>query len=195
MNGGSKSPFIRQVLKDLFLFQRRLNFGIIMKWVGTKDNPADEGTRYSEFDDLCLASHLWDEVEAWYGPHTIDHMASHLTCKVKSGVFFSRFAVPGTAGVNVFCQDLVRNHKENSYCFPPPVMVGAYIEYAMSQKIACTTLIVIREKYELWWPICIKKASSIRILARKGDSSALVSASGKSFPLKGTMFAIRLHFA
>eukprot|EP00732_Lithocolla_globosa_P004862 Lithocolla_globosa_v1_NODE_4677_length_1388_cov_1435.306827.p1 type:complete len:383 gc:universal NODE_4677_length_1388_cov_1435.306827:224-1372(+) len=192
-NGGSKSPFIRKILKDLFHLQKRLNFGIIMKWVGTKDNPADEGTRYPEFEDLSLATHLWNKVELWHGPHTIDHMASHLTCKVKSGIFFSRFAVPGTAGVNVFCQKLCKNEKENAYCFPPPMMVGAYIEHAMSQKIT-VTLIVIREKYELWWPICMIKASSISRLARRDDESALISASGKTYPLKGDMFAIRLRF-
>eukprot|EP00732_Lithocolla_globosa_P001256 Lithocolla_globosa_v1_NODE_591_length_3661_cov_41.346644.p4 type:complete len:130 gc:universal NODE_591_length_3661_cov_41.346644:3243-3632(+) len=124
-----------------------------------------------------------------FGTHTIDHMASNHNCKAKSGRFFSRFFVQGTMEVNVFTQRL-KNKAENAYCFPPFSMVGAYLEFSIAQEVT-VSVVVMRKTYEHWWPICTKKATFIHKIADKGDTEALVSNSGKLYPLKGPLFVIR----
>eukprot|EP00732_Lithocolla_globosa_P006598 Lithocolla_globosa_v1_NODE_7763_length_903_cov_8.913915.p1 type:complete len:242 gc:universal NODE_7763_length_903_cov_8.913915:146-871(+) len=52
LRGGSKSPFIRNILKKIFHLQRRLNFEISIKYINTTENPADLGTRYSELGNF-----------------------------------------------------------------------------------------------------------------------------------------------
>eukprot|EP00732_Lithocolla_globosa_P004815 Lithocolla_globosa_v1_NODE_4615_length_1399_cov_592.279762.p1 type:complete len:214 gc:universal NODE_4615_length_1399_cov_592.279762:715-1356(+) len=193
--GGGKSDIIRKVLKLIFHLQRKLNFSLEVRYIQTNENPADEGTRISEVEDLALANGIWEFLETSFGPHSVDHMASHRNVKVRSQRFFSRFLVKGSEGVNVFCQNLKYDRsgrRENAYCFPPQPMTGSYIEYALEQK-ATVTVVVIKERAESWWPSCLKHTSKIVRLAHRGDVFACVSASGKQYPLKGDMFAVRFE--
>ena len=62
---------------------------------------------------------------------------------------------PGSAGVNVFAQDLTTfgSLMQCPYIFPPPILVGPVLRYLQSMKQACTIAVLDSYPRKYWWPL------------------------------------------
>jgi len=70
-----------------------------------------------------LDARVFDPLESWYGPHTVDLFATAGNAKVTK--FSSMLGGDGAAGANARLQDW---DGENAYCAPPWALVAKALE-------------------------------------------------------------------
>lgn len=77
-----------------------------VKWILSKENPADYLTRVWDPGDWRLDDWVFEELEAKWGPVSIDQFASHLNAKKRH--FNSYYFCPNSEAVDCFTQDWQR---------------------------------------------------------------------------------------
>ena len=124
----ASSQDLVEVLRELFLFCVDLNVDLRLHWVPSASNPADAPSRVLSHGDCALAPALRLKVWNWGGPFHFDLMALPSNVFQIPGhsplPFFSPFPVAGSAGVDLFSQQLPQGRL---WCFPPHVMIRAVI--------------------------------------------------------------------
>ena len=131
------------MLLRLFELQVEQGFWLLLKWVPSQANQAaDAITRPPMHEILRLRPEALQQLERWFGPFTVDLMASSEnaqhgrdphTGKRRRLPFFSRYNCEGFDGVDVFQQDVAPTPGQGTpafgCCFPPPVMVGHIVHH------------------------------------------------------------------
>ncbi|KXJ18019.1 Protein LIGHT-DEPENDENT SHORT HYPOCOTYLS 6 [Exaiptasia diaphana] len=105
-NDGGKSSAVNTVIKEILRHSRDNKF--------SKENPAEQPSRRYSDADCTLSPQAWARVERYFGSHSFDLVSLDSNCRTDSNgsplPHFTPWATPGTAGINVFAQELPRNH-------------------------------------------------------------------------------------
>jgi len=108
---------------------------------------ADRLSRERDSTDWTLSCAGFTQLEAKYGPHTLDLFATDLT--TRCGRFFSRVATPNSSGVNALVHDWTT---DNCWANPPFNLVGPFVHRIIQTK-ACVTLVArLWEAQPCWAP-------------------------------------------
>ena len=128
MGRGGRSRELTEVARHIFQLVTQRNILLELSYVSSKSNPADSFSRSLSKSDSMLSKHCWEMVEAEFGGlsgHNLDLMAldSNAQCDRQGSPLphFTPYPTPGSAGVNVFNQDLTNcdGVTVNPYVFSP----------------------------------------------------------------------------
>ena len=129
MGRGGRSRELTKVAQHIFQLVTQRNILWELSYVPSKSNPADSFSRSLSKSDSMLSEPCWDMIEAEFGGlsgHNLDLMAldSNAQCDRQGSPLphFTPYPTPGSAGVNVFNQDLTGcdGVTVNPYASPPP---------------------------------------------------------------------------
>ena len=141
-NQVSRTPALSQVLQSIFQLSLRLNVAVKVCFVSSALNPADLPSRALSDTDCKLSPLAWKLVQQSYGPHTLGllALASNVQCDQHGNPlrFCAPFPKPGCSGVNVFTQTI--SASENSYAFPPFVLMGPLLKFL--SPVPCSLTII-----------------------------------------------------
>ena len=94
---------------------------------------------------------------------------------------FTPYPIPGSAGVDVFSQDLQNcdGLEINAYCFPPFALIHALLCFL--QKAIMTVVVPGQFPRPSWWPTIVAMSSRGVILAKKGAWEGLLTSTKHGF--------------
>lgn len=114
-NRTTRSPELMHLLRKLWRLLDTAGIQLEVRYIPTDENTfADYLSRGSPLDDLVLRRGAWAELEARWGPHTVDRYATAENAQLC--VFNSLLPEAGSSGAAALAQDW---HGANSYAFPP----------------------------------------------------------------------------
>jgi hypothetical protein len=142
MNGGGRSVEMTEVAKLIFHLQREDNFDNVYHWIASELNSVADAISREE-SPLRLRPLLFAQLDEQFGCFTLDLLSSAANRQTgydgREIPFFSRYACPGSAGVNIFAQEI--DGGSITYANPPFVLIGPVLSYLRSQR--AFTLIII----------------------------------------------------
>lgn len=197
-NRGSKSADLMSVIQSILDLSLRLNIDLTVCHVPSKLNLADAPSRVLSDADCMLTDLAWHDLEARWGPHTVDLMS--LDSNVHHGPdglalrHFSPWATPNSAGVNLFAQTLQAD--DNAYVFPPLAMIGPALRFLLSSD--CQLTIVVPDLFprRFWWPLVTGRAFDELRLGSKAQLDVLLfptrAGTFEPRPLDWDLWAFRL---
>lgn len=162
--GRSSNPINHALLLHLFNLQVDHGFWLTLRWIPSTENQATDAiTRPSIHETVCLRSHAFRALELFFGPFTIDLMASsdnaRHTLNPAAGQstrlpFFSRYYCEPSAGVDVFQHDVATMPGQSTeavgFCFPPPDMVGPLVQHLAECR--AHAVVVLPAIHTYWSP-------------------------------------------
>ena len=195
---GSRNTAFNACLKQLFHVTVDLDLDLQLKYVNTKDNPADAPSRSLSKQDARLAGPFWRQVDDIFGPHSSDLMALDSNCMVsKDGILlrhFTPYQTPTSSGVNVFAQDI--KEEENPYVFPPLPMIPVLLSFLLENSVPkCTVILPSMPFRQPWWPMVLQFSRAHIQLASRGDTGVLWYPTKKGWSLddKGLPWDLTAH--
>ena len=101
---GSMKLEYHELAISIFSTCFRANIQLDLQWIPrTLNEQADYVSKLNDFDDWEVVPGIFEQIDAQFGPHTLDCFANSKNAKVSR--YFSRFWNPGTTGVDAFYQD------------------------------------------------------------------------------------------
>jgi hypothetical protein len=154
----SSSVALMRLLRKLFWLSDRHGITFIPRLVKSEANAADALSRFKQDGEWVLDARVFDLLESWYGPHTVDLFAMAGNAKVTK--FYSMLGGDGAAGANALLQDW---DGENAYCAPPWALVAKALKKALTSKMQCTIL-VPDSPTASWYSGLLTRAAAVRTL-------------------------------
>lgn len=102
-------------------------------------------------DDWKINPIVFQELDFWWGPHTVDRFADHLNTQLLR--FNSRYWCPGTEAVDTFTCNW---GSEMNWICPPPCLIPRVIRHAQKTG-AKGTIIAPLWKSAPFWPMLFPK--------------------------------------
>ena len=116
---GGRQPWQKQILRRLHTFCLENDIWIFnAEHIPTDQNPADSPSRRVDLDDWSIRREMFLELDADWGPHTIDRLAD--LRNAQTSLFNSRWRCPGTEAVDCFTEDW---KGDNNWAVPPFALI------------------------------------------------------------------------
>ncbi|MCP3668061.1 MAG: hypothetical protein GY696_37160 [Gammaproteobacteria bacterium] len=145
---GSMKPHLQPLALKIYALCLQNQIRLQPIWIPRDENVlADALSRISDFDDWGILPSLFLQICAKFGECSCDCFADHNNHKLQK--FYSRFFVPGTAGVDAFCQDWSQD-----FCWlvPPIPLIGKAVFHLLSCR-AAGILVVPKWPSAAFWPL------------------------------------------
>jgi hypothetical protein len=201
-NGESgRDSSLVKLIKDLFQLTYKSNADLRIQYIPSKQNPADKISRQLGKNDVMLAEEKWFIIQERFGPHSVDLMAlDSNSMKNGSGIplrHFTPYPTPGSAGLNVFAQDL--SQEKNPYVFPPIPMIAPLLKFLSGSVSVCTMIVPVLDPLPVWWPTLWNHVRSYITVGKKREKGVIWEPSKKGFVadnvgLPRELLAVRLIF-
>lgn len=187
----ARSHAFASALKKVFSTMIGLNLDLHLYFIPSEDNVADAPSRRLCMQDSKLCGDLWESLQRQFGGdrgHTVDLMAlpSNAQTDLEGRLlpFFSPFAVPRCAGVNIFAQAPQASTNQlfrNPYVFPPICLIPQVFLYLRSLRISFTMVVpdVVPRRY--WWPLLCSTCGDRFLLAPAGSVGSLMIPSKEGY--------------
>jgi hypothetical protein len=162
INGGGCNLQMTEVAKMAFELQLADNFEIQYHWIESAANSVAD-TISREESPLRLRPSIFMELDQLFGGFSYDLLSSAANAQLgfdgRSVPFFSRYACPGSAGVNVFSQDIPSDSV--TYANAPFILIGSLLHHLRAQR-SYTVMIIpqwdIGRTAQYWWPLVVRRA-------------------------------------
>lgn len=152
---GSMKLVYHKLAINIFSTCFRANIQLDMQWIPrTANEQADYISRFNDFDDWEVEPDTFKQLDAQFGPHTLDCFANYKNAKVSR--YFSRFWNPGTAGVDAFYQDW---SNDIAWIVPPIVIVPRVLWFMFRNKFK-GTLVTPYWPSATYWPLIFRQFAS-----------------------------------
>ena len=116
---GSPKPHLQSLAIDIFQLCLTKHIVLDTQWIPRSENErAHFLSRFVDKDDWSLNPVVFQDIDAKWGPHTVDRFSSYYNAQLPR--FNSKFASPGSCGVDAFAQDWSR---ENNWICPPVSLI------------------------------------------------------------------------
>ena len=178
----------------------RQNIALSLRWVPSALNPADQPSRAWSDTDVMVSQQMWERIQTNGESHKIDLMA--LDSNTQCSRHYTPFSTPCSSGINFFAQNpsrTLQGEEENSYLFPPTYLIGPALQHIRATGAKATLIVPNILPRPYWWPILRHSASEQHLLAKKGNTTALVWPSKthgfqkpKNVPLPWDLWAFRI---
>ena len=127
---GSMKLEYHELAISIFSTCFRANIQLDLQWIPrTLNEQADYVSKLNDFDDWEVVPGIFEQIDAQFGPHTLDCFANSTNAKVSR--YFSRFWNPGTTGVDAFYQDW---SNEIAWVVPPISIVPRVLWFMFENK-------------------------------------------------------------
>ena len=141
--GTSANFILTNVGKEIFWIQQAGDFHMLLSYVSSQENKADEFTRQHSSLETTINRKVFLTLWEKWGPFSWDLMASaanvQKTPQEERLLYFSRYYDPSTSGVDVFMQKVV--HLQQVYCFPPIPIIGKVLQFLYQNKLNCVIVL------------------------------------------------------
>ena len=145
---GSKQPHLHAIALKIFSLAVHSQVHLQPEWIPREQNEqADFLSRIIDVDDWMLNPVVFGQLDAIWGPHTVDRFACYENTQLPR--FNSRCWNPGTEAVDTFT---VNWSGENNWWCPPIPLVPRAIRHAQA-CLAAGTLVVPCWPSAPFWPI------------------------------------------
>ena len=145
---GSRRPQLQEVAMKIFSLTIHCQIRLEPEWVPREQNEqADYLSRIIDLNDWLLNPEIFAQLDAQWGPHTIDRFASYENSQLPR--FNSCCWNPGSEAVDAFTTDW---SGENNWWCPPIALIPRVIRHAQTCS-ACGTLIVPCWLSAPFWPL------------------------------------------
>lgn len=142
----SRSPSLMSELRDLHNMCRAWGISIRAEHLRSAVNAyADRLSRRTDSTDWSLPAETFREIDALFGPHTVDRFASHLN--TRCGRYYSADWSPGCEGVNAL------EHQwggDNNWVNPPFNLLPIVVD-KITREGCQATLVAPRWKAQPWY--------------------------------------------
>ena len=196
--GGSRKSSLTTICLRILQVALMHNLHVSISWVPRELNAeADALSKQQELDDFRISPEIFGHLDRHWGPHTIDLFATPASTQLPR--YCSRLYEPTATATNAFTLSW-RN--ENAYAFPPPHLIPATLQHA----ITCggpLTLVIPQWPSAYWWPLIAPEGQNWHshvveaIRLPKGSKCLLPGChsdfSGAGLP-NSTMWALRFSF-
>ncbi|GAQ91057.1 Reverse transcriptase [Klebsormidium nitens] len=169
INGGGRSLEMTDVAKLIFLLQRADNVDIVYHWIASEFNTVADAISREE-SPLRLRPALFQQLDRAHGGFLIDLLSSGANRQQgfdgRDIPFFSRYACPGSTGVNVFAQPIPTTGV--TFANPPFILIGPLLGYLRSQRSLTVTVVPQYDQGRVgqyWWPLILEAALSWTLLS------------------------------
>lgn len=144
--GSSRSPALIAEMRDLHELCSDMGVEFRVEHVSSVLNDwADRLSRENDSTDWTLQTDAFQELDARFGPHTIDLFASAVNARTPR--FYARWLCPDALGVNALYYDWTG---DNAWANPPFHLMGAVV-HKIIQSGASRTLVAPEWRAQPWW--------------------------------------------
>ena len=198
IKSGSRKPDLQHIALNIHDVCKKEGINIQPEWIKRMDNvKADALSRTKDSDDWQIHVKIFNQLDAVWGPHTIDRFATNLTRHCTR--FNSRFWCPGTEGV-----DAVSNNwsGECNWIVPPPRLILRALKKMQKEK-AKGTMIIPQWRSSPFWSELVSEYGNFRDFVKCSEilpQQDVITQSFSNFrifsenPLKFTLIALRILF-
>jgi len=152
-NAGGRDELRNRVARRIWGRAVELDCLLSVEWLaGALNSVADQESRVEVRDDWSVRKEVFQELDAKWGPHSIDRLADDLNNQV--ALFNSRRYCPGTAGVDAFSQDWSGH---NNWVVPSFALVGRALQH-LAESGARATVVLPAWEAQHWWPLLLSLA-------------------------------------
>jgi len=152
-NAGGKDELRNRVARRIWARAVELDCLLSADWLaGALNTVADRESRLEVWDDWSVKKQVFRELDAKWGPHSVDRLADEQNHQVT--LFNSHRACPGTAGVDAFSQDW-SNHM--NWVVPSFALVGRVLQH-LAESGARATVVLPAWEAQPWWPLLLSLA-------------------------------------
>jgi hypothetical protein len=147
---GSMKLEYHELAISIFSTCFRANIQLDLQWIPrTLNEQAEYVSKLNDFDDWEVVPGIFEQIDAQFGPHTLDCFANSKNAKVSR--YFSRFWNPGTTVVDAFYQDW---SNEIAWVVPPISIVPRVLWFMFENK---GTLVTPYWQSAAYWPLLVKQ--------------------------------------
>lgn len=145
---GSRVAELQVIAERIYNVMLTYQISIEPEWIPREENElADYFSRVIDYDDWALNPVVFREIDAIWGPHTVDRFASSHNAQLPR--FNSRFWCPGTEAMDAFTVDW---KGECNWLCPPIYLIPQVLRHA--KNCGCVgTLVVPVWKSAAYWPM------------------------------------------
>lgn len=184
---------LMSILRQLFYLCDSHNISLLPERVATDLNKADGLSRFHDLEEWVLQSWVWRQVQAQFGPHTVDRFASANAHQLRR--YNSRFYDPFAEEVNAFAVKRSSWAAENNYCNPPftqlPNLVGL-LETMVDDGLRVQATVVAPRWERAPWYFNLAALATDCFVVPAGVHAFSSSTTGKSFPLRWDLCVFRI---
>lgn len=184
---------LMSVLRQLFYLCDTYNISLLPERVPTDLNKADGISRFHDLEEWVLQSWVWKQVQANFGPHTVDRFASANAHQLQR--YNSRFYDPFAEEVNAFAVKRSSWAAENNFCNPPfsqlPNLVGL-LELMVDDGLRVQATVVAPRWERAPWFYNLAALATDCFVVPAGDHAFSSSLTGRSFPLRWDLCVFRI---
>lgn len=146
---GSKKSDLQELALQAFHICIEYRISLDVKWIPRDLNEAaDSISKLIDFDDYALSDVIFQQINSFWGPHTVDRFACNYNAKLPR--FNSRFFQLGCEAVDAFSQDW--GYDDNWLC--PPICLVVRVLKHMELCKARGTLVLPVWKSSFFWNAC-----------------------------------------
>ena len=145
---GGPVQSLRALVWDILLLAREM--GVIFtapRYVKSKDNPTDYGTRHRDLDSVRICPYTFEQLNLRWGPFSHDLFATAANAMCPS--FFSPAPEEGSAGTDALQQDW--STLRRCWIFPPSHLLAQTLD-KISRERPAGVLVVPHLPEAPWWP-------------------------------------------
>lgn len=154
---GSNKIHLQSEATRIYAICRQHGIRLFPEWVPRHLNQkADYWSRVIETDDWMLNPIHFRELDALWGPHTVDRFASFNSKQLPR--FCSRWLCPGCEGVDAFTMNW---SVDNNWLVPPVYLISRVLKH-MDYNGESGTLIVPYWPSAPWWPLLFKDDGTLK---------------------------------
>ena len=151
---GSNKEHLQALAEDIYELTIKHSIVLQVKWIPRHKNQiADASSKSYDFDDWETSDTLFQYLNSFWGPFTIDRFADNKNAKFKK--FNSKSWCPDTSQVDAFT---IGWENGNNYLVPPTYFVPRVIKHLQSSK-GQGTLVVPFWPSASFWPFLQSYAS------------------------------------
>ena len=154
---GSPKAELQNMARQIYFACRKEGIALDVYWVPREENVvADELSKHTDYDDWTTSDEFFQELNADWGPYTIDRFASSKNNKIRR--YNSRFWNPGCEAVDALTQDW---SGENNWLVPPVFLISRVIRHARDCKARGSLIVPLWESAP-FWPLLRNGADTYR---------------------------------
>ncbi len=143
---GSPKPQLQEMARQIYFSCKKYDIKLDIYWVPREENViADELSKHVDYDDWTTSDSFFSELNADWGPYTIDRFASSKNAKIRR--YNSLFWNPGCEAVDAFTQDW---SGENNWLVPPVFLISRAIRHARDCRAKGSIIVPLWESAPFW---------------------------------------------
>ena len=163
---GSRTLRLQRLILQIYKSLKDLNADMVMYWINTHNQLADEPSRYIDWNEEFYPTILWEEDRKFLKVQpTVDCFASEANFKCKKFINFGLSKHKNCIGFDFFSTNPQKLRTEILYCFPPKNILNKVVTHLVRYYKKHKWILVYHQFNEV--PFAIPKLRFLQTKERK----------------------------